>query len=227
MILKQNAPSTQDTQIWYDEFIEMTQKGKITKIIYNHMRGKSALDNSILRILWNNDLKLTLQQKQFEKIFIMYKKITTSTKLRYFQYRILVRALVLNIHVSKWNKEVSQLCSFCDEYNETTIHLFVECTHVKKIWRAMKKWCKYIYQIDISLTPSDIILNNFKGPHKELINIMILIIKFYVYRARVQREPLKFTNVITEINKIRNIEKTIAVMQNRLNAFQYKWVQYN
>lgn len=225
-ILRANEPSVEDNISWNDMFNDILSKGKPSRVMYNYLRDEEAIDNSTLRILWNNDLKGTIEQKKFEKLFRTVNHITTSTKLRYFQYRILVRALILNIHVSKWNVDVSQLCSFCNTVPETTIHFFVECSKTKKIWFALEKWCKYMYDAEVKFLPSDIILNNYKGTHKELVNIFILIAKFYMYRCRVQGGVLNFTQLIKEINKIRNIEKTIARMQNKMNKFAYKWVQY-
>lgn len=226
-VLTQNLPSGATQMEWSTQFNDLVKKGKISKIMYNHFHNETAADNDTLRILWNNDLRLKLDLKQFQKIFLAINKITSSTKLRFFQYRILVRALTLNIHVAKWNSEVSPLCTFCDTSNETTIHIFAECVNIKTLWLALKKWCKYIYGISIQLTTKDIILNNFKGPHRELVNMFILLTKFYIYRCRVQKTKPNFSNLMVEINKIKSTEKITANMTGKTKQFEYKWVQYN
>lgn len=225
-ILVSNEPSPPDMDSWFDEFEKLCAKGKPSRILYNYLRDVHAVDNSNLLILWNNDLRLKLTQKQFDKLFVQIKQITTSTKLRYFQYRILTRALLLNIHVCKWDNNVSNLCTFCNGKKETTLHLLIECSLVSRLWKAIQKWCKYQYKINIVLSHENIILNNYRGPHAKLLNMYILITKFYIYRTRVQKTKPNFIDLLMEINKIKRIEKTIARMTNKQRVFNYKWVEY-
>lgn len=225
-ILKKNLPSPLSEK-WLDQFNLLCSKGKPIKVIYSHFRDSKAKDNSTLILLWQNDLRTNIDKKKFGKLFINLKKITTSTKLRYFQYKILVRALTLNLHVSKWNPEISALCTFCDSSYETTIHFFVECTYVKKLWSAVIKWLNYHNQIKVSFSPMNIVFNNYSGPHCELVNMYILITKFYIYRARVQKSKLNFSHLIAEIFKNQNIERTIARLLGKQRYFSYKWNDYN
>lgn len=146
-----------------------------------------------------------------------------STKYRYFQYRILVRSLTLNTHVAKWDASVSPRCSFCALYPETTIHIFVECPHIVKIWQAVKKWFSYMYKIPILLTTSQIILNNYRGPQSALVNTYILLIKFCIYKSRVTGMIPKLNSVNNEITQIRSIEQYIAVKNSNTVKFERKW----
>lgn len=142
--LRQNQPSPLPKQSWPQTFELLTQ-GKPSSNIYNFLRDKAASDNSSLLILWNNDLRLDLQLKEFDRLFVKIRKLTVSTKLRYFQYRILVRALTMNIRVAKWDSSVSPMCTFCNGFLETTVHMFAQCEIVqKKIWNPLKKWFQYM-----------------------------------------------------------------------------------
>lgn len=107
-VLRANAPSVDaDAVSWQERFNIMLHKGKLSKQIYDLMRDEIAMDNSTLLILWNNDLRVSMQQRDLDKLFIMIRKLVMSTKYQYFQYRILVRALTLNIHVNRWDPAVS------------------------------------------------------------------------------------------------------------------------
>lgn len=223
--LKLNNPSAPNEITWHEKYEKIIHSGKPTKTLYNFFRDSVATDASVLLVLWNNDLKTTLTQKKFNKLFIKIKKMTSSTKLRYFQYRIIVRALTLNTHVARWDPEVSPLCTFCETYCEDTTHLFTECVHVKKIWLALKKWCKYMHDINLQLPSRTIIFNDYNGPHSELINMYILITKFYVYKTKVQGNKLKFNVLMTDINRVKMIEKTIYNVQNKIRLFSLKWVE--
>lgn len=223
-ILALNNPSEDDdSEVWQVIYNRLICKGKISATMYNFMRDRIALDNSTLLILWNSDLRLNMSQKEFNKNFTNIRKLTLSTKYRYFQYRILVRALTLNIHVSKWDLSVSPRCSFCGSMPETTIHLFIDCPHTKKIWAAMQKWFAYIHDVQLLLTPSQIILNNYRGPLAELINTYILITKFYIYKSRIKKVAPKFNVLNNEVNEVRILEHFIASKSHKITSYEKKW----
>ena len=76
-------------------------------------------------------------------------KISLSTKLHYFQYRLMNKKIVTNIHRSKWDKNLPPKCYFCQKNNETTLHLFYECKVVNKLWLNLQRWCKSILQLSL------------------------------------------------------------------------------
>lgn len=222
-ILKISAPSQDADETWLQKFQRICQIKKPAAALYNFFRDETSLDNSTLLILWNNDLRQKIELKAFQKLFISLRKLTLSTKLRYFQYRILVRALTLNIHVNKWDKNVSMMCSFCNQSPETTLHFFTECSVSKKMWKALSKWLKHWYNIDTQFSPPMIILGNYKGRDRDLVNMFILIAKFHLYRCRVQKIPVKFTSLITDVTRVKDIERVIANKQGKRVLFDIRW----
>lgn len=128
----------------------------------------------------------------------------------------------MNIHVSKWDPNVDNKCTFCQNTPETTLH-FLQCPTVMSLCKAIKKWLSYSLGIMIDFSKADIVLNNDKGPHAELVNMYLLVAKFYLYRACVQQIEVKFPTFLIELNKVKNIEKTIARMQNKTCLFCLKW----
>lgn len=221
-ILKRNEPSPQPKESWLEQFKLKCTKAKTSKIMYSFLRDEAALDNSTLLLLWNNDLRTNIVQKKFDKMFISIKKITSSTKLHYFQYRILVRALTTNVNVARWDQNVSPLCSFCNNFRETSIHIFTKCVEVKKIWNSLVKWMKYMHKINIVLQQTEIIFNNFSGPHADLVNIT----KFYIYKTKVQGTTLNFRNMICAVNTIKSSEHIISLVTGKHRLFQLKWCEY-
>ena len=51
----------------------------------------------------------------------------------------MVRAISTNIHLKKWKIKASDQCSFCGEYVETYMHLFVKCEKVIPLWSKVKE----------------------------------------------------------------------------------------
>ena len=61
-------------------------------------------------------------------------------KLRYFQYKTIQKKLTTNIQVSRWNKDVSSLCSFCGYHEESVVHLYTECEVIGHLFNALNAW---------------------------------------------------------------------------------------
>ena len=62
------------------------------------------------------------------------------------------------------------------------MHLFVNCSHVVKLWRDLEKWEKTAINIGYTFTTNDIILgylltSNFSAP----INVIIMVTKKYIF----------------------------------------------
>ena len=62
-------------------------------------------------------------------------KITNIPKYRSFQYRLLQRGLVTNIHLYKWGLADSDKCSFCQQESETVPHMLATCVQATEIWQ--------------------------------------------------------------------------------------------
>lgn len=84
-----------------------------------------------------------------------------------------------------------------------------------------------MYGVNTQLERPDIILNNYSGAYRALINIHILVAKFYLYRCRVQNVQINFQHYITDVNNIRLIERVISLKNNNLSRYCKKWRDYD
>ena len=66
---------------------------------------------------------------------------TTTIDVRYreFQFKVLNNILILNYKLYKMKLINSPLCTFCKSENETTEHLFWNCTLTKVFWNELSK----------------------------------------------------------------------------------------
>lgn len=223
--LLRNQPGKDTQETWRAKF--MNTKLKPSRFCYNHLLQRKKISNSGLITIWNHDLKENLDENGFSRLLVNLRKITSSTKLQYFQYRILVKKLTTNIQVSKWDQTISSDCTFCKSSPETIVHLFFECTSVKKLWKAMSKWFKHFHSINLSLSVSTILLNNYKGKLSALVNFYIVVCKYYVYRVKTQGKKLSFQDLMSEITKYKNIEKIIAYKNDKLYKFARRWNDFD
>lgn len=202
-------------------------KIKPSKFAYVFVRDYAPVSNESLITKWEQILNKRFDEKVFSRLFIKCRQVTQSTKLRYFQYRILIHALTTNVKVAKWDPNVSPMCTHCNIAEETYLHLFVDCQEVKKLWRALVKWWKHFNQIEILLSPEHILLSNFSGKYSKLVNISILVAKMYVYRCKVQKTKLNFIDLITDITNYKNLEVFIAKKNDNLYKFARKWDDFS
>ena len=79
---------------------------------------------------------------------------------------MLSKKLTTNWLRSKWDTNVSPLCFYCKESNETIEHIYLECQTVKMFYRALIKWINYILNVDIVLSNENKICANFVGARK-------------------------------------------------------------
>ena len=74
----------------------------------------------------NHDAFLTA----YKNIFL----VTNVPKYRSFQFRLLHRAIITNVHLKPWKMREDDGCSFCDSDRETYEHLFVLRKSTQDLW---------------------------------------------------------------------------------------------
>ena len=207
--------------------VELAHMDKnISKKYYWTYIEKHYPHNEACRIVWQKQLGVEIEEDQWAKILLSINNITNSTKLCLLQYKIMNNILTTNIRRAKWDKNISEYCSFCNQCKETVLHIFCECQKVKKLWHALEKWCEYYYKIDVKFDQSTIILNNYKGKEKKMINNIILCLKQSIYSTKCKQESLNFTNFVAYLDYWYQIEKTGAYISATVNKFNKKWKLY-
>ena len=93
-------------------------------------------------------------EKLFENTTLSWNKIYLSpclaaigTTLRSFQYKILNNKKLYTSGITN-----TALCSFCNTLEETPIHIFFDCIHVKCLWERLRTKFQNDF-ILLSLTP--------------------------------------------------------------------------
>ena len=199
---------------------------KCTKIVYDFLISR-MINDSKARLKWESELDLELYDPLWGNLYRDVVKLTLSTKLRCFQYRIINRYLVTNVIISKWHENIKADCTFCNQEIETIRHLLVDCESVKKLWSTLKTWLNHFCALTINLTPYEIIFNKYKGAFAPLVNTLILITKYYIYVQRCLNKKLNFYELITAIEKYKKVEFVVAWKENKLKKCRYKWCLYD
>ena len=214
---------------WQDQYVTNFEKlgaaKKVVTGIYKTMIEKQLVADGCSKA-WEIELGIRIEIEEWENLFPNIFSYTNNVTLRYFQYKILNRILVTNVKVNKWNKNISENCNLCFSAPETVIHLLVECPQVQSLWTLLQRWIKYFMGMEVEFTKELIILNNYKGGRKKLINTLILILKRYIYIKKCLGHEATFQGFISEVYHIRKIEKLTAYEKNKMKIFEKKWKDF-
>ena len=203
----------------YDVYRE-TQK--LVKLIYYEINGDNTLLQNKL-VKWNMDLKISWSLESYLSYFVYIRKLSNHTKVRDFQYRLLHRALITNVHLYKWGMIETELCTFCGKDTEHILHLLFTCEKIRTIWEQLQTYIEQEYKVKIMLTEESVISNLFCKPKLHVANAIALYLKQFIYSCRcLKKEPI-FDNFTRFLCKIRNTEKYIAVKNDNYRIYKKKW----
>ena len=173
---------------------------------------------------WEGELTFEFPlQKLLDGLQDIYKVINIA-KYRSFQYKLLHRAIITNVHLYHWKMNQTDRCTFCDRSRESYEHLFVRCKKVKDLWLEFENFVK-IYSSEVIHFDVDTVLWNrlIIDKPSHIINFLCLIMKQYVYRQRCLKKPLIFEEYRTIIIQTNGIEKYIAKKNQKLYKHFRKW----
>ena len=134
-----------------------------------------------------------------------------------------MRIVRTNKDLFKFKLVNSTLCDFCYQHNETTYHLFWECSHVQELWRNIANIFRQ-NNIDIELNYSIVslgILNQsyFYTP----LNYITLIAKYFIFRCKCLNEIPQYNHFKYYLHEQCRIEKHIAQRKGKLSVHNAKW----
>ena len=114
-----------------------------------------------------------------------------------------------------WLKKVdSPLFSYFNKEEETPLHLFHSCLKTKQLRNRLRQYFSQFINISHA-TPQSSLLRIFDTiQHSELINQILLILKFCIYSER-NTKQLTFDNLKIKINKIKETEKELTSFNKR------------
>ena len=144
-------------------------------------------------------------------------------KTKVFPISSSITEITTNVRLYQWKMIEHNRCYFCNQEPETFRHLMFECTVVKKFWKAIARWLKYMYSIDIEISYYLIVLNNYTGQHDLFINTAILIAKHYIYATKCTNSKINFQVWLNKLTNMYYDEKFIATKNNVLAKHNAKW----
>ena len=136
---------------------------------------------------------------------------------------MLNRTLTTNVLRNKWDKYFSSLCTFCNTYSETTVHLLYKCDLVCPLWKKLERIINYFYQIKLDIDLKLVLLNNYQGPGKEIVNLLVIIMKQFIYATKCAQDIPDFIKYMSKVSYWYRIGKQITLDTNKWKKVQKKW----
>ena len=160
---------------------------------------------------------------KWDDIYILPRRTTIETYLRFFQYKMLNNVLFLSKKLFTFGLSNTPQCSFCNTNEETSIHIFSECNFVIALWEQLQRF----FEPDLTL-PKLIPQTAMFGFLDQcnniyLINHILLIFKLYVYKSRTSQK-LNFSDLLRSIKKFKRTKKLLFSNNgNKKEKFEKKY----
>ena len=155
----------------------------------------------------------------WDKIYTLPRILTRDSYMQIFQYKLLHNALFLNARLFHLGHSLSAMCSLCDNFSESPVHLFCECAVTRNLWYELSLFLSPHLVLD-PLTPQSALVGIFNDCEDNLIkNHILLLFKFCIYKNR-----CKTLNKYVVINRLKsnfNIEKHLSTSSS--SNFEKKW----
>ena len=137
---------------------------------------------------WANDLLIDFDSINWRIIYKNYYYCTLEAKLRPFQIKLNLRAIVFKSQLFGFGLIENDLCIFCKKSSERVLHLLCTCVHmVIKLWEDKSSWVSHYFKCDINLNNFSKLFDfeHFKSNAKaNALNCFLSNAKFSVFRHK-------------------------------------------
>lgn len=145
--------------------------------LYAGLRDCSNLCTRTLGVIWERELDVVINEELWEDIWDNAKKITVCNRTRAMQFKILHRAHVSPVRLSKYRKDVSPFCLKCRTEIGDLTHCFWSCAKIQKYWSSILFEMQKVLKVDLELDPVSLVLglpsvHVTDRHHKKLYNVM-------------------------------------------------------
>ena len=165
-----------------------------------------------------NDLEFT--NDQWKDIFTI-PGIIRNTKIKAFQYKTLYNLLPCNLYLNKIKKNDTDKCDLCNMVDDIP-HFLLECAQVKAFWNRFRLWWNNWTGDNIQINRQNI-LAGILGKKQNILNACIFLGKWHIYKTKLNQSAVFFYKFLCDLKYYLSVEKTIALRNNKLTAYDTMW----
>uniref|UniRef100_A0A8C5DVP3 Reverse transcriptase zinc-binding domain-containing protein n=1 Tax=Gouania willdenowi TaxID=441366 RepID=A0A8C5DVP3_GOUWI len=136
---------------------DSSKKGAISQF-YNLLASNSSENSTIKLEAWRKDLEINLSLEEWRSVCIKAQKQTINLRLRILQYKWLMRVYITPVKLNKYNPDIPDTCTKCNEEKGTLFHCIWECRVIQSFWNAVTQTLKDIISKSLTQEPAFLIL---------------------------------------------------------------------
>ena len=155
-------------------------------------------------------------------MFKIINSLSKSTKLRSFQYRLLMFKIFTNDVLYEWGLVPSENCSHC-EIKLTIKHLLWECPESAKLWNMIER--TLLVEQKLALNYAIIVSNQWPQQRKSAVGTIILVTKYYIFHKFCEGKYTHSRQLIENIKDAKRIELYNATNQKQKKMIARMWEQ--
>ena len=159
---------------------------------------------------------ITLGEQDWKAHYSSIMAVSISMSFRSFHWRVLHNLIYSNNRLYRMGVKESASCPFCKDDWQDIMHLWNDCSEVKKFWEK----CSGKWKLLGNLSLEDKTLGD---RNNKIRNLLLLNIKQYLYHSNITGGPLQLVALSNKLTKLRKIEGCIAKNKNKLDIHIEKW----
>ena len=149
---------------------------------------------------WSKELNTEVDVKEvFGRIF----KTTYDSCLRWFQYKLLYRLLPTGFFFFGGGTIVdSPRCPFCNQADETLLHMFWDCLKTRNFWLHVQSWIhtNFTHCDNLTFTTEFIIIvSKIHIVTDRILDLFTLMAKHHIFTAKIQGTTPHLNTLIMKI----------------------------
>ena len=165
---------------------------------------------------------IELDKEIYSKAFKDILKITSIDKFRDFQYRLLLGKIFTNKQLYKWNITETPMCNICNtNVIQDVKHLIIECKPSANLWQQLKNDLSNVP--DCKWNPQSIFLNNVHDNPLNIVNLLVVMVKQYIFQHKCLNTPLKYSQLTQELNFYCKFHYWNSKNANTTKKFNKRW----
>ena len=178
---------------------------------------KPTSQKAIEKLLANDNIN-------WQEVYMIPCKVSISSSIRIFQYKILNIILYLNRKISKFDQGVSHLCSLCLKEPEDILHLFCQCDKTQILWETLSnKVNGFLSLPKLELELAILGKWNLNTKEKVLINHIVLLFKRFIFDNRINRHKIHILALLNYFKTVEKVEQKIVYHKDKLKLHFKKW----
>ena len=212
------------TEVQQNVLDRLLKMNKICKVTYLKFLDNVQIYRSHIT-KWQTILQEEIDNEMWQAFYSVNFACTIESKMRAFQYRILMRIIPTNKYLKLVGIKESDKCYFCEIQEETIEHLFWYCPKIQKFWEDIAQCLDPFIGLRNVLNAKTVLLGYIDKYKNKIINHIINIIKRTIYITKCSESSLSTERTCNIIKYYYSLEKNIVEYSRcgNMTIFEKKW----